>query len=258
MGSNGYMKAYHCILDNAAPHLKSAEFSLFYCIYRKTLGWNKFVDRISLSQFKEYTGLTKNTILKNLASLEEAGWIYVMREKTDGGLPFNQYALGKLVQKLNQSSFDTSAETEPVVARKLNQFKPKVVQKLNTQKIVPKDRKDSTDVFVNFINQQCVTGWHPRGSNQVEILAELEEYSFDEFKKAFHEVMENEKNRGMKPPRIFSYLLGVLRNKAAEAPPKRKSTFTQLTTEQLLAAGRPADYYTREDAGRSTPVKNMV
>jgi len=43
----------------------------------------------------------------------------------------------------------------------------------------------------------------------------------------------------------------------AEQKPKRIPA-PLLTTEQLLEAGHPADYYTREDAGRSTPVDNIV
>ena len=138
---NGYMKAYHCILDCAMFYLKPAEFTLFYCIYRKTIGWNKYVDRISLSQFIDNTNLTKQTVFTNLANLEKSKWIHVMRETTGGGLPFNKYSLGEVVYKLDQSNNHTSLKTRPVVVYKLDQSKQKVVYKLDPQKIGLKDIK---------------------------------------------------------------------------------------------------------------------
>ena len=125
MSNSGYMKAYHCILDTANRRLKSAEFALFYCIYRKTLGWNKYVDRISLSQFVDDTGLSKQTVFTHLASLEESKWIHVMRKTTDGGLPYNEYSLGEVVYKLDQSKNHTSLNIRPVVVYKLDQSTPK-------------------------------------------------------------------------------------------------------------------------------------
>jgi len=136
------MKAYHCILDDALSYLKPGEFSIFYYIYRKTIGWNKYVDRISYNQFVNDTGLTRPTVFNNLASLEELKWIHVMRETTKGGLPYNQYSLGEVVYKFNQ--LQTGKEIKPILVKKLNQNKPKVVKKLNPQKIVLKDSiKDS-------------------------------------------------------------------------------------------------------------------
>ena len=141
---NGYMKAYHCILDDALVCLKPGEFSIFYFVYRKTIGWNKYVDRISYNQFVKETGLTRPTVFNNLESLEESKWIHVMREITKGGLPYNKYSLGEVVYKLNQ--FQSGKEIKPIlqkVVKKLNQSKPKVVKKLNPQKIVPKDKKNN-------------------------------------------------------------------------------------------------------------------
>lgn len=46
-------------------------------ILRKTYGWNKKSDKISLSQFEEGTGLKKNTICKVLVRLQEMNLIIV-------------------------------------------------------------------------------------------------------------------------------------------------------------------------------------
>lgn len=94
---NGYMKAYHCILDYALQSMPGSCFSVFYYIYRQTIGWNKFVDRISMSQFREYTGLERTCILDSLYKLEESKWIHVSRESPKGKLPYKLFSVGELV-----------------------------------------------------------------------------------------------------------------------------------------------------------------
>ncbi len=228
-GANGYMKAYHCILDDALACLKPGEFSIFYFIYRKTIGWSKYVDRISYNQFVKETGLTRPTVFSNLASLEESKWIHIMREITEGGLPYNQYSLGELVYKLNQ--LQNGKETKPILVKKLNQNKPKVVKKLYPQKIDPKDNKNN-DPYVILINKKCGTMWIPQDGRQTDNLIELEnEFTFDTFKPVFLKTIQ--KTPTLKPPGVVSYMLKVLRNQ----PPPPKKLMTGFETDpDILAA----------------------
>lgn len=119
-------------LDKVMPFLSGAEWKCLSYIARRTYGFQKRTDKISLTQFQkgiktrsgeqlDYgSGIkSRTTVLKALDRLVSIGLI----EKVSGRI-----TSFKVVQKLNQSG----------VVQKLNQCspknEPKVVQKMNTQK----------------------------------------------------------------------------------------------------------------------------
>ena len=57
------------LVDIMMPHLSGAEFKCLIFMTRKTYGWGKSSDQISLSQFVQGTGLSKPQVIKALASL---------------------------------------------------------------------------------------------------------------------------------------------------------------------------------------------
>ncbi|MFI0477760.1 MAG: replication protein [Candidatus Rhabdochlamydia sp.] len=74
--------------------LTPAEFKVLMCIARKTYGWHKDVDRISISQIEKMTGLSRKGITKNLDSLLQYGLINKIKSKTvDGDDAANQYEI---------------------------------------------------------------------------------------------------------------------------------------------------------------------
>ena len=82
------------LLDHQLPELGHAELKVLLVIMRKTYGWQKDADRISLSQLAELTGLTRQSMQTATKSLEQRGYILVERgEPTPAGLPPNVYRL---------------------------------------------------------------------------------------------------------------------------------------------------------------------
>ncbi|MBZ6531436.1 replication protein [Acinetobacter nosocomialis] len=61
--------------------MKGAALPCYLLIVRKTRGWNKQADSISLSQFVKATGYNKDTVQKGLLILEEMG--VIIRLETD-------------------------------------------------------------------------------------------------------------------------------------------------------------------------------
>jgi len=82
------------LFDFWMEKLSPAEFKVLMCIARKTYGWHKEVDRISLKQIEKMTGLHKSGIVKNMASLIEFGLVIKIKNKTsDGDDAPNQYEI---------------------------------------------------------------------------------------------------------------------------------------------------------------------
>ena len=63
------------LVDEWLPKLGEAEVKVLLVIFRKTFGWHKPKDGISISQLMEFTGLTRTNAIKAARSLAEKGLI---------------------------------------------------------------------------------------------------------------------------------------------------------------------------------------
>lgn len=59
------------LIDRYCPNTRGGEFKLLLCIYRHTLSEVSRLKLISLTDFMRITGLSKNTVIAGLRSLEE-------------------------------------------------------------------------------------------------------------------------------------------------------------------------------------------
>ncbi len=75
--NNGHIKIanelWEALID---AKLSAREWNLVACIIRKTYGWNKYEDKISLSQFEHMTGIAKNKIWAVVKGLLERNIIH--------------------------------------------------------------------------------------------------------------------------------------------------------------------------------------
>jgi len=69
------------ILDNSMKELSGSEFKVIMAILRKTLGWHKWADYISISQIMEATGLSNRQSINCVNSLEKKGFIRTKKSK---------------------------------------------------------------------------------------------------------------------------------------------------------------------------------
>lgn len=84
---NGYIKIANEIMEAmiCRPQLmRGALFPVIAVVWRKTYGWNKKEDAISISQFVEMTGYSKRAIIYALQELEAKNVLFVTR--AGGGL----------------------------------------------------------------------------------------------------------------------------------------------------------------------------
>src|SRR5258708_75327 len=73
------------LLDQIMPMVEPAEWKVLSFICRKTFGWQKFEDRISLTQFEQATGLSRPWLVKILARLTKSG-LLVKKRSTRGDI----------------------------------------------------------------------------------------------------------------------------------------------------------------------------
>ena len=127
-------------LIDAMPGLSEAALKVCLVVARKTIGWHKESDKISLSQFKSATHLHRETITIGIAEAEQRGLIAVTR--TPGKC--NEYRLSG-----GPIRFDAPASRNirPVTSRK-NRHTKEIVQ--------PQKNADPVD-YSHF--KQAVEDW---------------------------------------------------------------------------------------------------
>ncbi len=149
-----WTKIPNAILD-AMPKMGDAELRVVLAILRKTAGWQKECDVISISQLERITGLSRPAVVTGIKAAMERGVLSREPAKRNG------YCY-RVVNVLNQSSELTSKATELELVNVLNQSDPQLVNVLNTQKKDSKERKERErvtrppkQVNIDSLNEAC-------------------------------------------------------------------------------------------------------
>jgi hypothetical protein len=140
MSGNGYMKAYHCVLDEANRELKAGKFQIFYYIYRQTIGWNRYVAKIALKQFEVELPFSCQGLLNILEELNDEQWIHIIKDKTKGGRPFYSYSLGERVYH----SKKLSDITQKSLLKKVERYHSKKLSDITQKSLVEIINKDNS------------------------------------------------------------------------------------------------------------------
>lgn len=119
------------------PQMSEAELKVALAICRQTFGWHRKEDELSLTDLKDLTGLSRQSVIKGI----EEGMARGLIKRRPRGQSF-LYRL-KVVQNLDQSS----QNSRPVRAKKGAQtslnFGPEGVQNLDSHEDERKGKKDS-------------------------------------------------------------------------------------------------------------------
>jgi phage replication O-like protein O len=127
--SYGFTMVSNEFLDEKLSKIKSfSELKVVLAVMRKTIGYQKQSDQISISQFQTLTGLSRQGVIDGMESAIQNRLI----ERISKGQYFI-YSL-KLVNDLDQLDFETSQRFRPVLVNDLDQLSPKLVNDLDTQK----------------------------------------------------------------------------------------------------------------------------
>jgi phage replication O-like protein O len=129
----------NAILDSMAE-LTEPELRVLLIITRKTIGWQKECDLISLTQLEKFTGLSRPAVNKALHTAIERGWV----ERTGRGKQGTGcYRLtAELVNDVNQLTEITSKPCLLGSVNDVNRSSPELVNDVNTQKKDLKEKKE--------------------------------------------------------------------------------------------------------------------
>jgi phage replication O-like protein O len=141
------------ILDTHLSKLSGSQLKVLLLIIRKTKGWQKKRDQISMSQFMEGTGLTRASVNLAIQSLEELQLIKVTR------IPYKascyEWYENQTTQQPDQyeNHTRTSMKTEPgVVWKSSPQYTP--LQDTNGQETEEK-REQLTQLWQSILIELC-------------------------------------------------------------------------------------------------------
>lgn len=121
------------IIDHSWKVLTRSAYILIIIIARKTLGWHKQLDNISLSQFQNSSGLTRTTCVKALRELHDQGFSIECK----GGKNGKKYGLAPLAQ------IEQILESKGICVRSNSESK----QNEDTQKDIGDDYLDHTSLM---------------------------------------------------------------------------------------------------------------
>lgn len=112
------------ILESMAQ-MGNAELRVVLAVCRKTFGWQKRKDQLSLSQLSNLTGLSRRGTIDGITAALDNEWII----RTKRGQSF-LYSVNLLHQSEDETSEDTSLE----LVKPLHQLDDKLVKVVDTQK----------------------------------------------------------------------------------------------------------------------------
>lgn len=124
--------------------LNPYQFQLFSIIVRKTDGWCKVEDGISLSQFQSMVTFGKMKIISTLKELEEMGLICKTKTfKVNGGKSFNMYKISAtLVSEVDKGSISDGQGLVSEVD---------IQKKTNTKET----KQKPYDTFISYLKAKC-------------------------------------------------------------------------------------------------------
>ena len=132
--NDGFTRVPNKVIDEAK--LNPYQFQLFSIIVRKTDGWCKVEDGISLSQFEKMVTFKKPKIISTLKELEDLGYIKKQKHYNEASkiYSYSTYRISDRVVTENNKGSNSELQgvvTEDYIQKKLN------TKKTNTKKINP-------------------------------------------------------------------------------------------------------------------------
>lgn len=123
------------VVDELLADLTGAELKCYLLVVRKTKGWNKEIDSISIGQFMEVTGLSNRSVITACDSLVEKGLLV----RSGGERRLNTYSVKSfnIPQTGEKSSSDETGEKTSPTGENFSQSGEKsssdLVKKVHTQ-----------------------------------------------------------------------------------------------------------------------------
>ena len=129
-----YTQIPNALLDEHMADMKEAELKVTMAIARKTFGWHKQTDRLSITQLMDLTGLSRQGVLNGIEAGLNRGTIY--REAVG-----QSFAYSLVVNEVDQSTDSTSQRSRPEPVNEVDQLPPPTSQRSRPTK--EKDIKET-------------------------------------------------------------------------------------------------------------------
>lgn len=114
---------------NSDGRFSSADFKILLTIARKTYGWHKDRDRISLSQMEKLTGLSKNTVRKSIDNLKKHNLI--IHESGDNSGKISEYEINDAMSNFDTGSKKAMSKSDTGPMSKIDTTKYSNINKAN-------------------------------------------------------------------------------------------------------------------------------
>lgn len=152
---DGYTAIANEIMERLyAITLSGSEYRVILCVLRKTYGWHKKVDKISLSQFEEETNLSRRQVCTILDRLVNNRLLFKEKNKNCNLYQFNKdyemWVVNKQVTSSEQSYTRSSEQQFTKSSEQLDTYKRKKEKKEITKESKNKFLRDLAQFKNNF------------------------------------------------------------------------------------------------------------
>ena len=124
------------VVDELLADLTGAELKCYLLVVRKTKGWNKEIDSISIGQFMEVTGLSNRSVITACDSLVEKGLLV----RSGGERRLNTYS----VRSFNISQTGEKSSSDKTGEKSSSDLVKKVHTQNNNKNTIQNNNKKNT------------------------------------------------------------------------------------------------------------------
>lgn len=144
---NSFMVA-NAFVDEAMNKISDASVKIYLLIIRKTRGWTKESDALSLRQLESLSRKSRPTVIKSLTELEEVGLIKKHHQSKYGNVfsPVDNYDIGNIIK----------FPTKKVLVKTLVLFKKEVVKNFYHFGYGENSAQNTVEFYLNLGNQKSV------------------------------------------------------------------------------------------------------
>lgn len=142
---NGHTDIANELMEQFAKlHLSGNEWMLLMVVLRKTWGWHKKEDSISLSQFQKSTGLSRPAVSKSLSKLVAKSVLVANKQNFIVVYSVNKHYSDWTSSKIATSSISRTMVAKSVLVAKKSQLVAKQLPKLVAKQLPTKENKEIT------------------------------------------------------------------------------------------------------------------
>jgi phage replication O-like protein O len=202
--SPNFTQVPNALFDSIMATMNESELRVFLAIVRKTFGWSKYRDRISLTQISDMTGLSRSAVINGLYGRQAKAGAPI-----DGGLLPRKFVIVFETPKGNEYMVNVMGQQEKSLGNDVDQTSqrggPVLGNDVDPQKKLPKEtiqKKDSMSIL-DYLNQKAGKSFKPIDTHLKLIQARLKDgFTIEECKR----VVDSRVAKWANDPKMREYL----------------------------------------------------